>query len=63
MFLFFLTYLSPVRQEKEIWDTFLARDTKFAIPLYRSMGVFHQRKESQALLDTFFQKILYQPKW
>ena len=39
-------------------ELFLVMKTKLALPLYRNMEVFDQPKESQALLDVFFQKIL-----
>ena len=32
--------------------------TKFIILFYQNMGVFDQQKGSQALLDTFYKKVL-----
>lgn len=35
--LFFLIYLSPVKQKKEIWNTFLIMKTKFVIFIYQNI--------------------------
>ena len=42
--IFFLTYLSPVKQNKEIWNTFLIMKTKFIILIYQNMILTAQVK-------------------
>ena len=56
--LFFLAFLTPAKQSKEIWNTFLVMKTKFIIPIYQNIGVFKQQNESQVLLYAFSKKIL-----
>ena len=45
-------------QGKKIWNTFLVKKNKLALPYYQSMGVFDQQNESQASLNAFCQKSL-----
>ena len=50
---FFLTYLSPVKQKKEILNTFLIMKTKFIILIYQNMILTAQMK-----VQTLSQKYL-----
>lgn len=45
-------------QGKKIWNTFLVKKNKLALPYYQNMEVFDQQNESQASLNAFCQKSL-----